>query len=255
MGRLNGKVALITGASGGIGRTAALLFAKEGARLVVASRGQKAGEAIVAEIKKAGGQATFVPADVALEADVIRAVKAAIAAYGRIDILYNSAAIVHAPATTTDITLEEWQKTINVNLTGTWLTMKYAIPEMIKTGGGSVINTASIAALVGVPNQIAYSASKGGVISITRVAAVEYGPKKVRVNCLCPGPVATPMLEGFYGEEGTKYLGSLNPRGTIGRMEEIANIALFLASDESIHIVGQVIVADGGHTADSHVRW
>ncbi|GAH82998.1 unnamed protein product, partial [marine sediment metagenome] len=141
------------------------------------------------------------------------------------------------------------------NLTGVWLGMKYGIPEMIKAGGGSIINVSSLAAHVGVPNQMAYSATKGGVISMSRVAAVEYASKNIRVNCISPGPVATPLLVDFYGEEGTKYLSSLNPQGRLGTMEEVAKLAVFLASDESSHIIGQTIVIDGGHTADSHIRW
>jgi len=174
--------------------------------------------------------------------------------YGSLDVLYNNAGIVHEPASTVDIKVEEWEKTIAINLTGSWLGMKFAIPEMIKAGGGSIINTASLAAQVGVPNQIAYSATKGGIISMSRVAAVEYAAKGIRVNCIAPGPIATPLLMGFFGEEGTRYLAGLNPRGQLGKMEEVAQLALFLASDESSHIIGQTLAVDGGHTIDSHIR-
>lgn len=133
--------------------------------------------------------------------------------------------------------------------------MKYAIREMLQARGGSIINVTSLAAHVGVPNQFAYSATKGAIISMSRVAAVEYAGKGIRVNCISPGPVSTPLLEGFFGQDGIRYLAGLNPRGRLGTPEEIANLALFLASDESSHIIGQTLIADGGHTADSHIRW
>ena len=254
MGKLDRKVAIITGASGGIGRVAAVLFASEGAKVVIASRSIEAGQETVRIIEEAGGEAIFIRTDVSQAEDVAKMVRATVDTYGSLDVLYNNAGIVHEPASTVDITVEEWEKTIAINLTGSWLGMKYAIPEMIKTGGGSIINTASLAAQVGVPNQIAYSATKGGIISMSKVAAVEYATKGIRVNCIAPGPIATPLLVGFFGEDGTRYLASLNPRGQLGKMEEVAQLALFLASDESSHIIGQTLAVDGGHTIDSHIR-
>lgn len=255
MGKLNSKVAIITGASSGIGRVAAAIFASEGANVVVTSRRTEAGEATINMIKKSGGEATFIRTDVSKAKDVKEMVKATVNIYGRLDVLYNNAAIVHEPASTVDIRVDEWGKTIAINLTGSWLCMKYAIPEMIKSGGGSIINTASLAAQIGVPNQIAYSAAKGGIIAMSRVAAVEYASKGIRVNCIAPGPIATPMLIGFYGDEGVRYLSGLNPRSQLGRMEDVVQLALFLASNESSHIIGQTLAIDGGHTIDSHIRW
>lgn len=255
MGKLDYKVAIITGASSGIGKAAAILFASEGAKVVVASRRREAGEEAIKVIKEAGGETMYIMTDVSKARDVEELVRITVDTYGRLDILYNNAAIVHGPASTADMTVEEWEETIAINLTGSWLCMKYVIPEMINNGGGSIINTASLAAEVGVTNQIAYSATKGGVISMSRVAAVEYANKGIRVNCIAPGPIATPLLVGFYGEDGVKYLSGLNPRGYLGSMEDVARLALFLASEESSHIIGQTLVIDGGHTIDSHIRW
>ncbi len=254
MGKLDNKVAIITGASGGIGRAAAVLFAKEGASISIASRNVEAGEETVRIIKENGRQAIFIRTDVSKVKDVKNMVKTTVDYYSKLDILYNNAAIVHEPAQTIDITFKDWQYTLAINLTGTWLGMKFAIPEMIRAGGGAIINTASICALVGVPNQSAYSATKGGIVSISRTTAVEYASRNIRVNCIAPGPVATPMALKFFGEEHTRNLADLNPRSQIGRMEEIAEVALFLASEESSHVIGQVLTVDGGHTIDSHIR-
>jgi NAD(P)-dependent dehydrogenase (short-subunit alcohol dehydrogenase family) len=255
MFRLKDKVAIITGATSGIGQASAILFAKEGASVAAVGRSIERGEQTVGMIKDSGGEATFIRTDISIAEDVEEMVRIAVDRYGRLDILYNNAAIVHEPASTVDMEVREWENTIDTNLTGSWLCMKYAIPEMINNVGGSIINTASLAAKVGVPNQIAYSATKGGIISMSRVAAVEYANKGIRVNCIAPGPTATPMLVGFYREDGVRYLSGLNPRGCLGMMEEVAHLALFLASDESCHIIGQTLSVDGGHTIDSHIRW
>lgn len=255
MGKLDNKVAIITGASGGIGRVAAVLFADEGAKVVIASRKAMSGEETAKMIQQKGGEATFIAADISKSVDVERIVSTAVHTYGRLDILYNNAAIVHKPASTVDVTLEDWERTIATNLTGTLLCMKHAIPEMLKVRGGSIINTASIAALEGVPGHGGYSASKGGVLSLTRVAAVEYARDGIRVNCIVPGAVATSMLVEFWGEEGVKSLARQNPNGRLGKMEDVANLALFLASDESSHIIGQTIIIDGGHTVDGCRGW
>ena len=255
MSRLKDKVSIVTGATSGIGRSSAVLFAKEGSSVAVVGRNVERGEETVGMIKDSGGEATFIRADISKAEDVEKMVRITVDTYGKLDILYNNAAIVHEPVSTVDMQVNEWESTIAANLTGSWLCMKYAIPEMINNGGGSIINTTSLAAEVGVPNQIAYSATKGGIISMSRVTAVEYAQKGIRVNCIAPGPIATPLLVGFYGDEGVRYLSGLNPRGRLGMMEEVANLALFLASDESSHLIGQTLTVDGGHTIDSHIRW
>lgn len=254
MARLDGKVAIITGASGSIGRTAAIIFASEGARVIAANRNIEAGNETARLARASGGDATFVQTDVSVVADVKNMVAQTLADYGKIDILYNNAAIIHDPALAADISVEDWQRVMAFNLMGTWLTMKYVIPEMLKAGYGSIINTTSLAAHRGVSHQSVYSATKGGIIALSQSAAVEYGPEGIRINCISPGPVTTPMLTGFYGDEGIKQLGDMNPRRRIGSTDEIARVALFLASDESAHVIGQTIRIDGGHSIDSRIR-
>jgi NAD(P)-dependent dehydrogenase (short-subunit alcohol dehydrogenase family) len=248
-------VAIITGASGGIGKVAAVMFAKEGAKVVIASRNVEAGKETVSTIKESGGEATFVRTDVSKAADAQNMVGITVNTYKKLDILYNNAAIVGQHSPTVDVTEATWDEVVATNLKGTWLGMKYAIPEMLKGGGGVIINVASLAAHVGVPGQLVYSATKGGIISMSRVVTVEYAPKNIRVNCISPGPTLTPMLIGAFGEEGARRLGNLTAKGRLGEMEEVARVALFLASDESSHMMGQTVYVDGGHIANSHIGW
>lgn len=249
MGRLDNKVAIITGAGSGMGKATAVLFANEGAKVVAADIAVEAGRETVKIVKQGGGEAIFVKTDVSKAQDVKQMVKAAVDTYGKLDILVNCAGIAREEVSTVDCPEEIFNEVIATNLNGVWLGMKYGIPEMLKAGGGSIVNFASIAALeayVGIP---AYSASKGAVISLSRAAAIEYGPKNVRVNCVAPGHIATPMLLGAWSPEVLKRFTDIAPQGRLGEPEEVARVVLFLASDESSHITGQTVVIDGGVTA------
>ena len=251
MGRLDGKVAIITGAGMGMGQAAAILFAKEGAKVVVADISVENGEETVSVIKEDGGEAIFVKANVAKAEEVKEMVRATVDTYGRLDVLYNNAGIAGELGPVTECTDENWDKVQAVNLRGVWLGMKYAIPEMLKTGGGSIINTASQAADRGMPNAPAYSASKGGVVSLSRATAIEWATKNIRVNWINPGVIATPMVSSMPVRVKKLFLSAI-PQGRFGEPEEVAQAALFLASNESSHITGQGLVVDGGIESDSH---
>jgi len=251
MGRLDGKVALITGGGSGIGRATALLFAKEGAKVVVADYIAEGGEETVKMIKEAGGEASFVKADVSKAADVQRMIKVALDNYRQLDILYNNAGILGPMVPVHELAEADWDRVININLKGVYLGMHYGIPEMLKQGGGVIINTASVAGLVGFPGLPAYSATKGGIIQLTKVAALDYATHNIRVNCICPGVIWTPMVAGITGdsEEAKAQFTRLEPVGRMGKPEEIAQAALFLACDESSFITGIALPVDGGFVA------
>jgi NAD(P)-dependent dehydrogenase (short-subunit alcohol dehydrogenase family) len=248
--RLEGKVAIITGAGGGMGRVAARLFAGEGARIVVAEWDEAAGRDTAQLVGEAGGEATFVPTDVADEASVQAMVDATLATYGRVDVLYNNAGVMpEADHSVLDTDVATWDRVMAVNVRGVFLGCKYALPPMIEQGSGSIINIASFVALLGcsVP-QDAYTASKGAILSLTRSLAVQFGPKGVRSNAICPGPVETPLLMDWLvkDEEAKRIRLARNPSGRFGRPEEIVNMAIYLASDESRWTNGASLVVDGG---------
>jgi NAD(P)-dependent dehydrogenase (short-subunit alcohol dehydrogenase family) len=250
--RLVDKVALITGASSGIGRESALLFAKEGAAVVLCDVNEAAGQETIAQIEAAGGKAIFVKADVSKAAEVKGAIEAAEATYGRLNVLFNNAGIFHADDGSVVETKEEvWDLTINVNLKGVFLGCKYGIPALQRAGGGSIINTASFVALVGAAtSQVAYTASKGGVLSLTREIAVEFARQHIRANALCPGPVETPLLAELLADPVRRQRRLVHiPPGRFARATEMANAALFLASDESSFVNGSTFLVDGGITA------
>ncbi len=250
--RLQGKVAIITGGGSGIGREAACLFAREGARVVVADVNDGAGEATVADLKAAGGQGLYVRADVSRAAEVEGIVRAAERAFGKLDVIMNNAGIFpDADGSVVDTTEEVWDLVMRVNLKGVFLGCKYAIPAMLRAGGGSIVNVASFVALMGaaVP-QIAYTASKGGVLSMTREIAVEFARKNIRANALCPGPVDTPLLASILSDPAKRQRRLVHiPPGRFAQPREIANAALFLASDESSFVNGSAFTVDGGITA------
>jgi NAD(P)-dependent dehydrogenase (short-subunit alcohol dehydrogenase family) len=252
--RLDGKVSIITGGGSGMGRVAADLFAKEGASVVVADFSEAAGEAAVAAVRAAGGTASFVKVDVSSEDDARAMVQHAVATFGRVDTLYNNAGIMpEADHSVIDTDVPTWDKVMAVNVRGVFLGCKYAIPQMLEQGSGSIINVASFVAILGcsVP-QDAYTASKGAVLALTRSTAVQFAGRGVRSNAISPGPVETPLLmEWLLKDEAAKQLRlNRNPSGRFGRPEEIVNAAIYLASDESRWTNGANFVIDGGITVN-----
>ena len=248
--RLQDKVSIITGAGSGMGRTAALLFAAHGAKVVVAEFSEAAGAETVRLVREAGGEASFVRADVSKEADAKAMVDHAVATYGRLDVLYNNAGVMpEADHSVTDTEVDVWDQVMAVNVRGVFLGCKYAIPQMAAGGGGSIINIASFVALLGcsVP-QDAYTASKGALLALTRSLAVQFGPRGVRTNAICPGPIETPLLmDWLLKDEAAKQLRlARNPTGRFGKPEEIAYMAVYLGSDESRFTNGAQLVVDGG---------
>jgi NAD(P)-dependent dehydrogenase (short-subunit alcohol dehydrogenase family) len=250
--RLKDKVALITGAGSGIGRQAALLFAREGAAVHVVDVSDAAGHETVAMVKQAGGRAAYCHADISKAADCQRMVAESEQAFGKLNVLFNNAGIMHAKDDDAVSTSEEvWDLTLDINAKGVFLGCKYGIPALKRAGGGSVINTASFVARMGAATpQIAYTASKGAVLAMTRELAVIHARQNIRVNALSPGPLKTELLMSFLNTEAKKQRRLVHvPMGRFGEAEEIAKAALFLASDESSYITGTEFLVDGGLTA------
>jgi NAD(P)-dependent dehydrogenase (short-subunit alcohol dehydrogenase family) len=250
--RLQGKVALITGGGGGIGRETSLLFGREGAQVVVVDVNDAAGEETVSQVEAAGSEAIFVHADVSSAADCAAMVQAAEGRFGKLNVLFNNAGIMHSQDDDAIATEESiWDLTMAINLKGVFLGCKAGIPALQRAGGGSIINTASFVALVGAATpQLAYTASKGGVIAMTRELAVIHARENIRVNALCPGPLRTEMLMSFLNTEAKKQRRLVHiPMGRFGEAHEMAYAALYLASDESSFMTGAEFVVDGGITA------
>jgi len=250
-GRVTGKVALVTGGSSGIGRATALIFAREGAKVVVADVTVDAGEETVRMIKAAGGEAIFVKVDVAKASEVEALIKKTVETYGRLDCAFNNAGIEGKFTPTTEGTEENWNRVIDINLKGVWLCLKYEIPQMLKQGGGSIVNTASVAGLVGAAGGSAYVASKHGVNGLTKTAALEYAKQGVRVNAVCPGGIRTPMLERIMsGNPGmSEMVAAMEPVGRLGKPEEIGEAVVWLCSDSASFVTGLPMAVDGAMTA------
>ena len=248
--RLKGKVSIITGAGGGMGRVAALRFAAEGSRVIVADTNVDAADETVRLVQSAGGEAAPARVDISVEADVRAMVDFAIERFGRVDVLYNNAGIMpEADHSVVDTPVEAWDQVMAVNVRGVYLACKYAIPRMIENGGGSIINVSSFVALLGcsVP-QDAYTASKGAVLALTRSLAVQFAPRGIRTNAILPGPVETPLLMEWLvkDEQARKIRLARNPTGRFGKPEEVVSLAVYLASDESAWTNGASLVIDGG---------
>jgi NAD(P)-dependent dehydrogenase (short-subunit alcohol dehydrogenase family) len=252
--RFSNTVALITGGAAGIGRATAVAFAREGARVVVADVNSREGDETVRLIRDGGGDAIFVEANVASSVDWHRVIAETIREYGRLDVLFNNAGIEGTSAPIADYTEEDFDRVISVNLKGIWLGMRAAIPQMLKQGKGTIINTSSILGLVGFAAASAYTASKHAIIGMTKVAALEYSAQGIRVNAVCPAFIKTPMLDRGLGQlpnaqEILDQISTLHPVGRMGEPEEVASLVLFLASDDASFISGAAYLVDGGYTA------
>jgi len=255
--RLRDKTAIITGGASGIGKATALMFCREGARVVIADPNRQKGAEVVKEIRRASGDALYVAVDVSAEGDVREMVNEAISSYGGIDILFNNAGIntEQSRKAVVECDLDDWERIMGVNLKGMVITSKYVIPHMIRSGHGSIINTASNWAYAAVKNRCAYITSKGGVVALTRSAAIDYARFGIRVNCVCPALVETDMARGILEKARRdeklwdEIVGSKIPLGRPAKPEDVAYAVLFLASDESSFITGTSLMVDGGYTA------
>ena len=250
-GELEGRVALVTGAAAGIGRASALAFAAAGARVMVSDVVVDGGAETVGQIQANGGEATFVRADVSQTADVEALVRQTVETYGRLDCAHNNAGIEGELAATADCAEANWDRTIAINLKGVWLCMKYEIPHMLEQGGGAIVNTSSVAGLVGFPNLPAYVATKHGVAGLTRTAALEYAEQGIRVNAVCPGVIQTAMIDRIVGgdAEAEAQFTALEPVGRMGSPAEVAQAVVWLCSDAASFVTGVAMPVDGGFVA------
>ncbi|HLY54906.1 MAG TPA: SDR family oxidoreductase [Stellaceae bacterium] len=245
-----GKVALVTGAATGMGRSTALLFAQAGAKVVLADVADEAGEKTLADIRAAGGDARYLHVDVSSTADVRNMVDKTVEWFGRLDCAFNNAGIFLEGEKLADCTEEIWDKTIAVDLKGVFLCLKYELPVMVRQGGGAIVNTASVNAMRVLPKSAAYTAAKFGVVGLTRMAAVEYGGSGVRVNAILPGSIMTPMMErglALDPTRGMERIKATRPLGVAADPIEIAKSCLFLCSDQANHITGHSLAVDGGY--------
>ena len=242
--KLQDKVAIITGGASGIGAATAKLFVQEGAKVVLVDLNEEKGKSFEAELKAQNAEALFIKANITSEEEVQNIFKETIATFGKVDVVFNNAGIGRVTPTE-DLEYSEWRNTVNVDLDGVFLVARSAIREMLKSGGGTIVNTASMYGLVGSPGSAAYNAAKGGVINLTRSLALEYATKNIRVNALAPGFIDTPIIP----EESKEILKTMTPMQRLGQSEEMAKAVLFMASDDSSYMTGNVLTVDGGYTA------
>jgi len=245
MGKLEGKVALITGAASGIGRATAILFAKEGAKVAVSDFVSEGGEETVRLIRKAGGESLFIAADVRISAHVQSMISKTVESYGKLDILHNNAG-VNTICLLGEVAEEEWDRVLDTNLKGTFLGTRYALPVMVEQGGGVIINTASIMGYNAQANVSPYCVSKAAIIMLTKATSAEYARQGIRANCICPGFIKTPMTEPWEAVVDIEK----SPPGKYGMPEDVAGAALYLASDDAEYVTGSAIVVDGGYAAE-----
>ncbi|HEY5172386.1 MAG TPA: SDR family oxidoreductase [Acidimicrobiia bacterium] len=251
MSNMQGKVAIVTGASAGIGHATALAFAREGAAVVVADIDGDRGEKTAVEIEGIGAEAIFARADVSSADDVAALVARTVERFGRLDFAFNNAGVEGAPAPTAECTLDNWSRTIAIDLTGVFLCMREEIPKMLLTGGGAIVNNSSVAGLVGFAGIPAYTASKHGIVGLTKTAAIEYATQGIRVNAVCPGVIQTEMITRFtHGDpDAAAQLLQTEPIGRLGRPEEIADTVVWLCSEQASFVTGQALAVDGGFVA------
>jgi NAD(P)-dependent dehydrogenase (short-subunit alcohol dehydrogenase family) len=250
-GQLTGKVTLITGGASGIGRATALTFAREGAKLVIADMNEDGGQQTVHMITESGGEATFVRVDVSNATEVEAMISKAVETYGQLDCAHNNAAIFDTSHTlTAEYPEDRWHQVLAVNLTGVWLCMKYELRQMLQQGGGAIVNTASTAGLVGGRGASAHIASKHGVVGLTKAAALEYATSGIRVNCVCPSVIRTPMIaQGLSNPERLERIVAVLPIGRVGEPEEVAEAVVWLCSDAASFVTGHTMTVDGGYVA------
>lgn len=250
-GQFDGQVALVTGGNAGIGKATSIQFAREGARVVIAARRVEAGQETVAEIRELGGEAVFVKTDVSKTSDVKNMVNTTITAFGRLDYAFNNAGIVLDRGRTHEHTISDWDQTIDINLKGLWLCVKYEIIAMLEQGSGAIVNDASTSGLVGGMDRMAYRVSKAGVNMITKVAAIEYAKKGIRVNCVCPGTIHTDILDRMLSENPNllEQAAVEEEMGRVGQPNEVAECVIWLCSKASSFVNGHIMPVDGGFMA------